>query len=222
MEKDKKECNECGNEKSIDEFAIRDINKGTYHNRCKVCTNLYAEKWRNKNKESIQIKQKEWYETKGKEWKKEYEEQNRDHINKTSRNRYKSDKQYRMKKILRSRFKKVMLGKKKYNSILSYINLPLIEFNKWIEYQFDENMNWDNQGIYWDIDHVMPCSSFDLTKKEEIAKCFNWKNMRPLKKEDNNKKSNKIDQKIIRKHKIMTSEYILSNLSTLINCGTKD
>ena len=40
-------------------------------------------------------------------------------------------------------------------------------------------MSWTNQGTYWDIDHVLPCSNFNLEQDEDIKKCFNWKNLRP-------------------------------------------
>lgn len=52
-------------------------------------------------------------------------------------------------------------------------------------------MTMENYGRMWHIDHVMPCSSFDLDNMKE---CFNWKNMRPFKKEKNLKKSSKIDK----------------------------
>jgi hypothetical protein len=81
-------------------------------------------------------------------------------------------------------------------------------FLKWIEYQFDENMNWDNQGTYWDIDHVTPCSNFNLENEEEIKKCFNWKNIRPCEKIENYKKNNKIVESLINDHKVKVELYI--------------
>ena len=53
-------------------------------------------------------------------------------------------------------------------------------------------MTLENYGKTWNIDHVYPCSKFDLTKKEEIAKCFSWKNLRPLRASKNREKHNKI------------------------------
>ena len=32
------------------------------------------------------------------------------------------------------------------------------ELRKHLEKQFDENMNWENYGIYWHIDHIYPQS----------------------------------------------------------------
>ena len=41
-------------------------------------------------------------------------------------------------------------------------------------------MNWKNYGTGWHIDHIRPCSSFNLRKKSEQYKCFNYKNLQPL------------------------------------------
>ena len=38
---------------------------------------------------------------------------------------------------------------------------------------------WDNYGE-WHIDHIRPCSSFDLTIQEQQVQCFNYKNLQPL------------------------------------------
>jgi hypothetical protein len=58
-------------------------------------------------------------------------------------------------------------------------------------------MTWENQGKYWDFDHVKPCASFDLTKEEEIQKCFIWYNISPLEKKKNYVKNKKVDPILI-------------------------
>lgn len=35
------------------------------------------------------------------------------------------------------------------------------------------------KGI-WDLDHIRPCASFDLTISSDRKICFNYKNIRPL------------------------------------------
>ncbi len=54
-------------------------------------------------------------------------------------------------------------------------------------------MTFENYGKVWHIDHVKPCSSFDLTNKKEISECFSWKNLRPLLAHKNKVKNNKIN-----------------------------
>lgn len=199
-------CNTCNISKKLDEYSKR--NDISYHHRCKDCTNENAKKYREENKDSIKEKQSIWYNSVGKDLKKEYENINKDYINARDREKYKNDSQYRMKKILRSRFKKTILKEKTYKSILTYLDVSVDYFNKWIESQFNDKMTWDNQGIYWEIDHVIPCSSFDFTNETEIKKCFNWKNMRPCERIENYSKNNKIIQTLIDDHYKKANEYI--------------
>jgi len=70
-----------------------------------------------------------------------------------------------------------------------------------MEYNFDEKMSWENRGKYWHIDHIMPCDSYDLSNQEDIYKCYNWTNLRPLYKKDNILKSNNIDLDLVKKYK---------------------
>ena len=69
-------------------------------------------------------------------------------------------------------------------------------------------MNWNNHGEYWHYDHVKPCKSFDLSKEIEIEICFNWKNIRPLNKTENIKKSSIIDENIISSHNNIVLKFL--------------
>ena len=60
-----------------------------------------------------------------------------------------------------------------------------------IESQFVKGMTWENQGR-WHIDHIMPCSAFDLTKPDQVKVCFNWQNLRPIWAKKNLSKGKKI------------------------------
>jgi len=75
---------------------------------------------------------------------------------------------------------------------LKYIGCNLERFKSWLESQFDSNMNWDNYGTYWDVDHVIPVDMFDMSNSEERDMSFNWKNTQPLSKDDNSSKANKV------------------------------
>jgi len=57
---------------------------------------------------------------------------------------------------------------------------------------FDKNMNLENYGE-WQLDHIKPIASFDLNDVNELKKCFNYKNIQPLWKEDNMNKSDNIN-----------------------------
>ena len=66
-----------------------------------------------------------------------------------------------------------------------------LQLRQHIESQFVKGMTWENQGR-WHIDHIMPCSAFDLTNPEQVKVCFNWQNLRPIWAKKNLSKGNKI------------------------------
>ena len=195
-------CNTCQQDKPEQLFG-----KGR-KTLCKVCANQYAKEYREKNKDIILIKQKQWYENYGREWKKHYDASRIESTNLRDRNRYHTDPSFRIKKILRTRFYKTIKSGKCSYSMLTYLGTSVEEFRKWIEYQIQgTHFTWENYGTMWDIDHVTPCSSFDLTLEEERFKCYNWSNMRPLSKHDNYVKSNKILKKHISNHMQVVATY---------------
>ena len=50
-------------------------------------------------------------------------------------------------------------------------------------------MNWSKI----EVDHVKPICLFDISKDEELKEAFNWKNTRPLHKQDHQLKGIKIN-----------------------------
>ena len=67
------------------------------------------------------------------------------------------------------------------------------ELKEHLEKQFKEGMSWENYGFYgWHIDHILPLSSFDLTKAEEQKKAFHYTNLQPLSAKENLQKYSKI------------------------------
>jgi hypothetical protein len=52
---------------------------------------------------------------------------------------------------------------------------------------FKEGMTGDNYGE-WEIDHIRPICSFDLTDMEQMKQCFHYTNMQPLWRVDNQSK----------------------------------
>lgn len=170
------------------------------------CKNCYAKDKREKQKQNPEVyaeAQKKWYETKGKEWKKKYEEENREKINLRDRERYKTDFVYRNKKILRNRLSSTISGKKNYSKVIKAMGMEHELFIQWLEFQFTDDMTWENQGEYWGIDHIIPIDYYiknDPTNEESI---HHWSNLRPCVnrgKDGNFSKNNKIDIELIRNH----------------------
>ena len=106
--------------------------------------------------------------------------------------KHKTDMNWFLKKRLRSRLYNVLIGKNKSKSTMELLGVPNIDFFKtWIECKFKPGMTWENRHL-WHIDHILPCSSFDLTKPEEQAKCFHYTNLQPLWASENLAKGSKI------------------------------
>ena len=59
----------------------------------------------------------------------------------------------------------------------------------YFESLFDKDMKWDNQSTYWQIDHRIPISWFNLENEEELTFSCNYKNLQPMQKEMNINKS---------------------------------
>lgn len=80
---------------------------------------------------------------------------------------------------------------KKYKS--SYmIGCSPKELRLYLESKFQNGMTWENYGK-WHMDHIIPLSSFDLSKEEELLKAANYSNIQPLWAKDNYQKHSKLD-----------------------------
>lgn len=135
------------------------------------------------------------YHKENKEKEKEYRIENkikiRTYFRKYEKERYYNDPKFKIRLNLRKRLNKSLKNKsKKSLSIKTLINCSLEELKIHLERQFQEGMSWENYGK-WHIDHIKPCSSFDLTDLEQQKQCFNYTNLQPLWATDNIRKSNK-------------------------------
>jgi hypothetical protein len=103
------------------------------------------------------------------------------------RNQHNTNMNYRIKKSLAARLRCVLT---KNTSTMNYIGCNIQYFREWLEYNFTEDMNWDNYGTYWSIDHIIPVCKYDLTNEDEKLKCWNWSNMMPVTINYNSSKKN--------------------------------
>lgn len=120
---------------------------------------------------------------------KAYKQTNKTQRNEQVRNRYWSDLGYRIEKLLRASYSQALrLGSAKKNCcVKDLVGCTTPELVAHIERQFKHQMSWDNWGK-WEVDHIRPCASFDLTKLDEQRQCFHFTNLRPIWREENRKK----------------------------------
>jgi hypothetical protein len=100
---------------------------------------------------------------------------------------------YRIGEVMRTRIKRVLKGERKYDTTLKLLGMTLDELRRHLESKFKPGMTWENYGYKgWHIDHILPCSAFDLTDLEDQKECFHYTNLQPLWWWENLSKSNKI------------------------------
>ena len=178
-------------------------------------TKEYRKQYYLKNKEYLLKKQKK-YDDEHKEHSKEYKRELRktpEHKKKVKlyldtpevrlRNRknrriqskflYDNDASYKILRLCRNRLNHALNGELKSDNTIKLIGCTTEFLKEYLEKQFKSGMNWNNHTIKgWHIDHIIPCSSFDLSDFEQQKKCFHYTNLQPLWYDENIKKSNKI------------------------------
>jgi len=104
------------------------------------------------------------------------------------------DKEYKLRTNVSRAIRKMLNGKQKSGSCMAYLPFTLQQLKEHLESQFDEKMNWDNYGLYWDVDHIYPQSllQYDSMEHENFLKTWSLNNLQPLAKIENIKKSNKL------------------------------
>jgi ribosomal protein L20 len=190
-------CLNCRTEKIIKEFTKNKSRKDGLNGFCKSCNKIYRENNKEKrkvysvkNKEQILKQQKHYYNFNQKRWK-IYREKYKQRVNKYLKQRRDNDLNFRLETIYRNRINTALRQNSKKSRTLELLGCSIEFLKEHLQKQFKGGMTWDNYGL-WHIDHIRPCNSFDLSKAEEQAKCFNYINLQPLWAIENLEKSDKI------------------------------
>lgn len=173
-----KECKNCNIVQHIDNFRAGE-------NICYECNKKKLYTWRENNKEHFLDICKKYNSNENVKVVK----------NEKLKEKYHNNENYKQSVLLRNIVRNIINGvtKKPSKKSLELIGCSQEQFKQWIEFNFIDDMSWDNYGIYWNLDHVTPVSSFDLTNEEEKKVCFQWSNTVPEIAKKNYEKFNKID-----------------------------
>jgi len=155
-----------------------------YHKKNKKKRNETSKRWRENNRERYNKQvNKSYHKHKKKIIKRQIE---------YNKKKLQTDINWILRKRLRARLQGALKGITKSKRTMELLGVPHMDFFKtWIECKFKEGMTWENRHL-WHIDHIIPCSHFDLTKPEEQAKCFHYTNLQPLWASENLSKGNRI------------------------------
>lgn len=130
-------------------------------------------------------------------WRKQNPESQRKARNKYLTKRRATDKEFLILEKLRGRIWAALKSKQVRRSIKTadLLGCTLAEFIRHLESKWLPGMTWQNYGNkdgMWQIDHIIPCSIFNLIDESQQHACFHFSNQRPLWKRENCVKSNKI------------------------------
>jgi hypothetical protein len=159
-------------------IAIVEKSKQYYQDN-KEAVDEYKKQYRQTNKGALAKKQKQYQQDNKEtiaEYKKQYQKDNREKINAKKRRRRATDPAYKVVCLLRGRLRHALNGKAKAASTMELVGCDRDHLLFHLESQFTEGMNWQNIHI----DHIQPCSGFDLEDEEQQRVCFHYTNLQPL------------------------------------------
>ena len=191
-ETEQKMCDQCTQNKPIDKY--RKYCENSYSKTCKKCLNeldkIRKKNLRQKKAETFLAKCEKCDQEKvlkdfsklKKYYKKKiciscYPDFLKEQKTEWCRNERNSNMNYRLKKSIAARLRTVLI---KNDSTMNYIGCNIQYLREWVEYNFTSEMNWENYGSYWSIDHIIPVCKFDLILEDEKLKCWNWSNLMPV------------------------------------------
>ena len=156
------------------EYAERIHQKRLIYNKTEACKKVQL-KYRTKRMKNPDYK----------EWKNNYEKKRRD-----------ESPEYRIFISTKNRICKLISGHKSKNTAL-LVGCTREQLMEHLEKKFTKSMSWENYGKKWHIDHIVPCSFFNLSNKNEQKIAFNFRNLQPLSVSENCSKQNTLPNNYI-------------------------
>ena len=101
-----------------------------------------------------------------------------------------TDIQFKLADSLRKRLWMAIKHNVKRGSAVRDLGCSIAFLKEYLERQFQPGMSWDNwRGDVWQIDHILPLSSFDLSDRQQFLVACHYTNLQPLWSADNRRKS---------------------------------
>ena len=180
-----KTCKKCKVSKLLDQYCKRKEEKDGLHRYCKECMGKRGKKEYIENKEVHLKRTKRWREE-NKEYHKSlmksHYHSNKDYYREWNRTKYSTDILFRLRHTINSLINHHLKESKSQSSI-DYLGCTIQEYKIYLEPKFTPEMNWDNYGHYWEIDHIYPLAK---------GGSFHYTNTQPLTITENRVKSDNI------------------------------
>ncbi len=75
-------------------------------------------------------------------------------------------------------FRRYVIERKPSLMYAPYFGLDVEKLREWVELQFERGDSWEDFGVKWQFDHIIPVASFDFSLESELRLCWNFMNMR--------------------------------------------
>jgi len=161
------------NKEKITNYRINNkLNSQEYYKSNKEHLLEYAKQYTETNKEKIYKKNREYN--------KKYYKANSHKIKQYNINSYKNNINTKLSLSLRCRLNHSLKQGLKTKSALNLLGCSVDDLKQYLEQQFKPEMTWENHGVVWEVDHIIPCAFFDLSIYEQQKKCFHYTNLQPL------------------------------------------
>lgn len=151
-----------------------------YHLRTRDKKCASVKQWQSENREKVRANDARW------------KKSNSEKVNASRRKWFANNPSQRLANNLRNRVRGVLQGKYKSAKTVELLGCSIESFSIYLESKFESGMTWENYGTKWEIDHIMPCAIFDLTKPEHQRRCFHFSNYQPLPISENRSKGAKV------------------------------
>lgn len=178
-----KTCTKCNIEKALSQFSKHRHCKFGVRSWCKACSVLDISGWRVANKEKDKLTKNKYYQ--------DNKPKIINQIRERSKLRRQTDPAFKLLCNLRRRLLNALHGNTKTLRTKELLGCTPEELKSYLSKLFEQGMTWENYGE-WHVDHVIPCSSFNMLLEEDQKKCFHFNNLQPLWAVDNLKKSAKL------------------------------
>ncbi len=209
-----KVCNKCNIEKDVSLFGKSSREKDGFKNKCLECYRIfrienrekiknYKKKYYKKNHEKILVAGRQRYSLnteKERKRKKIYRSKQdvKDRRNAKRRKLLKEDPKYKLELNISSSIRDDLKNRNASKAFIKweiYTGYSIDQLKEHLEKHFKPEMNWENHGSYWHIDHIRPKSWFKYTSPndEDFKKCWSLENLQPLEAKLNIIKGNKYE-----------------------------
>lgn len=215
-----KKCSMCKEQKELSEFNKEKTRADGHAYVCKCCSKKLGKIYREKHPKSSNERSNKWQKEnreKCAERRKQSRINNPEKVRERERTakakwaarfpekaRAIAKRQYRkmmdtdagkLKTYVRTAVRKSIRELKNGRHWESLVGYTLAELKKHLEMQFTPEMNWDNYGSYWHIDHKIPVAAFNFNAPDEIdfRRCWALKNLQPLEAVKNLRKSDTVN-----------------------------